>query len=331
MVVVTGSISFDYLMVFPGRFREHILPDQLDHVSLSFLVDEMRKVRGGCAANIAYTLALLGERPLLMATAGADAVAYRRWLGDNGVDVSGLCICEDCFTASFFANTDTDGNQIASFYSGAMARARELSFHDLANPGQIEWAIISPNDPQAMAQYTEECRQLGIPFIYDPSQQVARVDGAELVYSARGARILVVNSYEYDIFRKKTGLDQEGIFDLVETLIVTRGREGSTIVTHEDGIRVQYDIPVSQATEALDPTGVGDAYRAGFLKGLCAGLPWPLTGRIAALAAVYVLECPGPQPRPYSREAFVNRYEKTFGPEPTLRTALLDERGTQDR
>lgn len=323
MIVVTGSIAFDYLMSFPGRFKEHILPDQLDKISLSFLVDEMRKVRGGCAANIAYNLGLLGEHPYLMATVGHDGENYRQWLSEHGVDVSGMRVCQDCFTASFFVSTDLDGNQIASFYTGAMARARELSFHNLTHPSQVEWAIISPNDPQAMAVYTQECRELGIPFIYDPSQQVARVGGDELASSAQGARILIVNGYEYDLFRKKTGMDEDAILDVVEALIVTQGNEGSMIVTCEGNVRVTYEVPVARPMQVLDPTGVGDAFRAGLLKGLQIGLPWPIIGRMASLAAVYVLEQPGPQPRPYTLEEFIERYEQTFGVEPALCSALL--------
>ncbi len=327
MIVVTGSIAFDYLMVFPGRFQEHILSDQIEHLSLSFLVDEMKVVRGGCAANIAYSLALLGERPYLMATIGYDGGEYRDWLAAQGVDVSGLRLCPDCLTASFFVNTDLDGNQIATFHSGAMSRARELSFYDFPDPREIEWTIISPNDPQAMRRYTKECRELGIPFIYDPSQQVARVNGDELLESVRGARILIVNEYEYELFRKKTGLDEAGLFTQVETLIVTQGKEGSTIITQEAGRQVAYTIPAAPAAHRLDPTGVGDAYRAGLLKGLQARLPWPITGRLASLAAVYVLEHEGPQPAPYRLEEFVARYEQAFGPEKAVRKALLGLQG----
>lgn len=327
MIVVTGSIAFDYIMTFPGRFKEHILPEQIEHISLSFLVDDMRVVRGGCAANIAYSLALLGERPYLMATAGRDGGEYREWLAAHGVDVTGMRLCDDCFTASFFVNTDQDGNQIATFYSGAMGRAGLLSFRNFPDPREVEWAIISPNDPGAMAKYAQECRELGIPFIYDPSQQVARCPGDDLAAGARGARILIVNEYEHDLFCRKTGLDEAGLFGLVETLIVTRGKEGSRIITPEGGRRVVYEIPAAPAHQRLDPTGVGDAFRAGLLKGLRAGLPWPVIGRIGSLAATYVLEDPGPQPQPYSREDFVRRYEQAFGPEPLVRRALLGDEG----
>ncbi|MGQ9600695.1 MAG: carbohydrate kinase family protein [Anaerolineae bacterium] len=322
-IVITGSFAFDYIMVFPGHFREHILPEQIDHLSVSFLVDEMRRVRGGCAPNIAYTLALLGERPLLMATAGCDAGEYRDWLAACGVDTSLLRIYDDCFTASFFVSTDLDQNQIASFYAGAMARARELSFYDL-NAKDVEIAIISPNDPLAMRKYTRECRELGIPYIYDPSQQVARVGGEELTEGLTGARILIVNEYEYGVLRKKTGLSEAQLMERVPTIIVTKGENGSTIMTTGDescGVRV-FDIPPAKVAQVVDPTGVGDAYRAGLIKGLVRGYPWSVIGRVASVAAAYVLEHPGPQPEPYTREQFVARYRENFGDAPEL-TDLL--------
>ena len=306
-VVVTGSVAFDYIMSFPGRFTDHILPDKLDHISLSFLVDDMQRVYGGCAPNIAYSLALLGERPLLMATAGKDAIAYRDWLQESGVDTSQLCICDDCFTASFFVSTDLDQNQIASFYTGAMARACDLSMHAL--PEKPELVIISPNDPAAMSKYARECRELGVPYIYDPSQQVARVDGDELLDGLTGAQILIMNDYEYAILQKKTGLDQAQIQERVDAIIITLGEQGSRIVTPDQ----EFLIPVAKPEAVLEPTGVGDAYRAGLIKGLVRGYGWEVTGNIAALAAVYVIEHPGPQPKPYTLQEFVARYRDNFG------------------
>jgi adenosine kinase len=306
-IVVTGSFAFDYIMSFPGRFTDHILPDKLDSISLSFLVDDMRKVYGGCGPNIAYSLALLGERPRLMATAGQDAGEYRTWLQDQGVDVSLLRICDDCFTASFFVSTDLDQNQIASFYTGAMARAHELSIHDIADRPDI--VIISPNDPQAMRRYARECREAGIEYIYDPSQQVARVAGDELVEGLTGARVLILNEYEYSILQKKTGLNERQLLERTATIVVTLGEQGSRIVTRDQ----VFEVPIAKPDAVLEPTGVGDAYRAGLIKGLIHGYPWPVTGRIAALAAAYVIEHPGPQPRPYTIEAFLARYRQTFG------------------
>ncbi len=306
-IVVTGSFAFDYIMSFPGRFTDHILPDKLDSISLSFLVDDMRKVYGGCGPNIAYSLALLGERPRLMATAGQDAGEYRDWLQEHGVDVSLLRICDDCFTASFFVNTDLDQNQIATFYAGAMARAHELSMYDIADRPDI--VIISPNDPQAMRKYARECREIGIDYIYDPSQQVARVGGDELAEGLTGARVLILNEYEYSILQKKTELNEEQLLERAATIVVTLAEQGSRIVTRDK----VYQVPTAKPDAVLEPTGVGDAYRAGLIKGLAYGYPWPVTGRIAALAAAYVIEHPGPQPRPYTLEAFVARYRRDFG------------------
>jgi adenosine kinase len=323
-IIVTGSFAFDYLMQFPGRFTDHILPNQLEKISLSFLVDDMKKVRGGCAPNIAYSLALLGERPRLMATAGQDALEYRDWLAAQGVDTSLLRIFDDVFTASFFVSTDRDQNQIASFYTGAMARARELSFHDLDEPVTI--AIIAPNDPVAMDQYARECRELHIPYIYDPSQQVARVDGDELTRGLTGAHILILNEYEYNILQKKTNLDESQLLDRVEAIIVTQGEEGSTILSRqtETGDVRRLEVPTAKPRATYDPTGVGDAYRAGLIKGLVRGYSWEVTGRVASLAAVYVLEHPGPQPQPYTHQEFVRRYRENFGDTPELTDLLAD-------
>ena len=310
--VVTGSFAFDYIMRFPGRFTDYILPDQLERISLSFLVDEMTKVYGGCAPNIAYSLALLGETPRLMATAGQDGGEYCAWLQENGVDTSLTRIYDDCFTASFFVSTDLDQNQIANFYTGAMARARELSFYNVEPKPEL--VIISPNDPQAMARYARECRELDISYIYDPSQQVARVEGAELVDGLTGAHILIMNDYEYGILKKKTGLDQAELLARAPTIVVTRGGEGTEIITRDAVI----DIPIAKPAVVLEPTGVGDAFRAGLIKGLAHNLPWPVTGRVAALAATYVLEHPGPQPKPYTLDEFVTRYRENFGAAPEL-------------
>ena len=254
-VLVTGSVAFDYLMTFPGRFVEHLIPDRLSRLSVSFLVDQMRLVPGGCAANIAYGLALLGETPLLLAAAGRDAAEYRERLGKEGVDVSGFVLHPDLFTASFFVSTDRDQNQLASFYTGAMARARELSIPALDHSG-IALAVISPNDPAAMARYADECRQMRIRFLYDPSQQVARLSGEELREGLAGASILVVNDYEFGILTQKTGLSRQELEGIVFALVVTHGPEGSTIsVSTEGGSRARHEISAAVLErEAIDPT-----------------------------------------------------------------------------
>jgi len=307
-VVVTGSIAYDYLMSFPGRFAEHILPDQIEHLSVSFLVEEMRRQRGGCAANIAYNLALLGERPRVMGAAGQDFGEYRVWLEQHGVDTALIRTEPDLFTASFFVSTDRDGNQIASFYTGAMARARELSLHDL-DEDQVDMVAISPNDPEAMVKYAAECAELGLPYLYDPSQQIVRLSGDDLRAGLEGCDLLVVNEYEFGMLQEKTGLSEEQIHKSpARACVVTLGADGSRIWAGD----AVHDVPIAPPERVDDPTGVGDAFRAGLIKGLALGLSWDLAGRTGALAAAYTLEQPGPQSQRYTPAQFVARFRKNF-------------------
>jgi adenosine kinase len=306
-IVVTGSIAYDYLMSFPGKFTEHFLPEHMNRVSLSFLVDSMDKRRGGCAPNIAYTLALLGERPLLMATAGEDFGEYRRWLDAAGVDTSLVKQVAGKFCASFFCSTDQHNNQIASFYTGAMANAGELSFRTVADCGL---AIISPNDPAAMVQYAEECRTLGLRYIFDPGQQCARMSGDELQDGVKGATIVICNDYELELLRQKTGLAEADIVRGSEALIVTRGEHGSSVITQSG----QVDVPAVAPHRIVDPTGVGDAYRAGLMKGIALGLPYDIAARLGSVAATYALEHLGGQSHAFTWTEFTVRYEQHFGP-----------------
>jgi adenosine kinase len=306
-IIVTGSIAFDYLMSFPGSFSEHLLPDHLARVSVSFLVDSMDKRRGGCAPNIAYTLALLGERPRLMGTAGQDFEEYRRWLEASGVDTSLVKVVDGKFTASFFCSTDKDGNQIALFYTGAMAHAGELSFRAVEG---CDLAIISPNDPAAMVQYAAECRTVSIPYLFDPSQQVARLSAEELREGVAGAYIVVCNDYEFEIIRQKTGMSEADVLRHTEALVVTRGEQGASILTSDRTIQ----IPAVPPRRIVDPTGVGDAFRAGFMKGLAMGAPYEVCGRLGSVAATYVLEHLGGQSHAYTLEEFAARYKEHFGP-----------------
>ena len=319
-IAVTGSMAYDYIMSFPGRFVEHILPDQIEILSVSFLVDSMRRERGGCGGNIAYNLALLGQRPLLMATVGQDAPEYVAWLRERGVDTSGVLQLPDEFTASFFVSTDRDNNQIASFYTGAMAKAGRLSFRD-HNPERIELAIISPNDPGAMVKYARECRELGIPYIYDPSQQIPRLSPAELIEGIEGAEVLIVNDYEFSMIKNRTGLNDDELQRLTEVVVVTRGERGSTIRTAEG----TWEIPSVPPRRLADPTGVGDAYRAGFITGMCRNLPWDVVGRLGSLAATYALEEHGTQRHHYSLDSFIRRYRDTFGDSSALETLVSGE------
>lgn len=306
-IIVTGSIAYDYLMTFPGSFTEHLLPDQLAHVSLSFLVDAMERRRGGCAPNIAYTLALLGERPTIMATAGVDFDEYRTWLESVGVDTSLVRQLSDKFTASFFCNTDRQNNQIASFYAGAMSHASELSFCDIARPDLV---IISPNDPSAMVRYTRECTDLGIRYIFDPGQQCARSNGEELKAGIRGAGMLISNDYEFELIRSKTGMNEADVLERSEALVITRGAQGSSILLRDRRI----DVPAVPEECVVDPTGVGDAYRAGFMKGLAMQAGWATCGRMGSVAATYALEHVGGQGHTFTWDSFKARYEACFGP-----------------
>jgi adenosine kinase len=306
-IVVTGSIAYDYLMTFPGSFNEHILPDHLSRLSVSFLVDTMDKRRGGCAPNIAYTLALLKERPKLMATAGVDFAEYREWLNAAGVDTSLVKEIAAKFTASCFINTDRQSNQIVSFYTGAMANAGELSFRTVRDCGL---AIIGPNDPAAMVQYAEECRALGIRYIYDPGQQCARATADELRAGIIGANILICNDYEFELLRNKCALSEQEVLKRSEALIITRGEKGSSILLKNGG---RLDIPVVPEKHIADPTGVGDAYRGGLMKGLAAGTSWEVAGRLGSVAATYALEHVGAQSHTYTWQDFVGRYEQHFG------------------
>ncbi len=306
-IIVTGSIAFDYLMSFPGKFTEHFLPEHFSRVSLSFLVDSMDKRRGGCAPNIAYTLALLGERPKLMATAGQDFGDYRRWLEAAGVDTSLVAEIADKFTASFFCSTDEANNQIASFYTGAMAHAAELSFR---TAGPVDLVIISPNDPGAMTQYAEECRALGVKFIFDPGQQCARMDGAQLADGISGAHLVICNDYELELIREKTGLGEADILERAQSLVVTRGEHGSSVFSHGHHV----DVPSVAPHRIADPTGVGDAYRGGFMKGMARGAEPVVCARLGSVAATYALEHLGGQSHAYSWPEFKSRYEQHFGP-----------------
>ena len=308
-LVVTGSIAFDYLMSFPGKFTEHLLPEHMHRLSLSFLVDTMDKRRGGCAPNVAYTLALLGERPLVMATAGQDFGDYGAWLEAAGVDTSAVKVVADKFTASFFCSTDTANNQIASFYTGAMANAGELSFRTIAGLAPDGLVIISPNDPDAMVHYARECRAMGIRYIWDPGQQCARMDGAQLGDGVRGAFMVVVNDYELELLRQKTDLGEEDILAKSEALIVTRGEHGSSVFTRTGRMDVEAVTPY----RIVDPTGVGDAYRGGLMKGLALGLPYEVSAQMGSVAAAYALEHLGGQSHAYTWDEFRARYEQHFG------------------
>ncbi len=307
-IVCTGSIAYDYIMKFPGYFKDHILPESIENISLSFLVESLTRVRGGIAPNIAYTLALLGEhKPVVMATVGEDFSEYKTWLDQNGVETQYIRTVAGDFTASFFANTDLANSQIASFYPGAMTFARDYSLIELGF--RPEFVIISPNDPLAMLRYVEECLSLGIPYFYDPSQQIVRMNGDDIRRGVEGAYALFVNEYEFQLILKHTGLKESEIINKVKFLVVTQGEKGSLIFSDNQ----IFHVPAASVQQIVDPTGVGDAYRGGFIRGYHLGLGWETCGRMGAVAAAYCLEGKGPQSHRYTLEQFQERFVQNFG------------------
>lgn len=305
-IILTGSVAFDYLMTFPGFFKEHFIPEKLEHISLSFLVDSMVRRRGGISPNIAYTLALLGGKPRVMATVGEDFAEYRAFLEKVGVDTTLMKVIPGDFTASFFANTDQSNAQIASFYPGAMDHAGQLSFHDVDDKPDL--VVISPNAPDAMVQYPQECNDLGIPYLYDPSQQIPRMMGVDLRKGVEGAHALMVNDYEFELIKKHTEMSETEILGDRRFTVITRGEDGASIYTDGE----EYRTPVVSPKQIADPTGVGDAFRGGFLTGVSHDLDWEICGKIGALAATYCLETSGPQEHDYTPKEFVARFREHF-------------------
>ncbi len=312
-IFVTGSIAFDYIMVFPGRFRDHILPDKMHVLSVSFLVDSLTRLRGGTGANIAYNLGLLQERPVLVGSVGEDFADYRGWLERHGVDCRAVRVVAGDHTASCFINTDMQDNQITAFYPGAMARAASLSILEAgASPSDL--VLIAPNDPAAMNRYVAECVEAGIPYLYDPSMQLPRLERADLEKGCRGARIVAGNDYEFGMMADKLGVAETDLRRMAPITVMTRGEAGAVITV--DG--QEFEIPPAKPREVVDPTGAGDAFRAGFVLGMKRGWPWPVVGRVAALTAVYAVEHRGPQGHSYTPDEFRDRYRDNFGPAPEI-------------
>lgn len=306
-ILCTGSIAFDYLMTFPGYFKDHILAERLDTISLSFLVDSMVRRPGGTAPNIAYTLALLGAHPRLVATVGEDFNEYGKWLDGKGIDITDVRVIPGKFTASFFVNTDRSNAQIASFYPGAMANAGEISLRDL-RLNKTSLVVISPNDPGAMNQYAAECRELAVPYLYDPSQQIVRMNADDLRSGVEGASSLFANDYEFELLQKHTGLTLKAILARGGFVVITCGKDGATLYAGDQ----KFDIPVVPPDAIADPTGVGDAFRGGFLTGFRLKLDWDTCGKLGALAATYCLEQVGTQTHCYTPIEFVTRYRRHF-------------------
>lgn len=305
-IVLTGSIAYDYLMHFPGKFQDNILPELLDRISLSFLVDSMDRKRGGIAANIAFTLAMLGERPKILAAAGRDFQEYRIWLDAHGVDTSSIRIFENTYTSSFFATTDDSNAQIASFFPGAMDQSTLLSLHDLDKRPDL--VFISPSDPAAMHKFIDECVEMDIPYFYDPSQQIVRFSPEELTHGIQHAAALFSNDYELGLITDKTGMPMGDLLQSAQFVITTRGEDGIEINTADTTIHVPSVPPETN----LDPTGIGDAFRAGFLKGFLNHLSLERCTQIGALAATYCLESDSPQGHRFELPDFVARFRQYY-------------------
>lgn len=301
-------------MSFPGRFAEQIMPDELERISLSFLVDTLEVRRGGVAANIGFGMGSLGLRPLLVGAVGSDfELDYRPWLDQHGVDTSPLHVSVAHHTARFVCTTDADHNQLASFYPGAMSEAREIELAPIAaKAGGLDLVVISPDDPEAMVRHTDECRARGFRFAADPSQQLARMDGEDIRKLVDGAAYLFTNDYERALIEQKTGWSGDEILDRVDVRVTTLGKDGVRI---ERKGEPALEVPVVETQEQADPTGVGDAFRAGFLSGLAWGLPLERCAQVGSLLATYTLETVGTQEYEISQGRFLERLAKTYGDE----------------
>ena len=311
-VLVSGSIATDHLMHFPGRFSQQLLADQLHKVSLSFLVDDLVVRRGGVAANIAFGMAQLGGAPVLLGAVGADFDDYRSWLTRHGVDCQSVHVSSIHHTARFVCTTDEEMCQIASFYAGAMSEARLIELAPAVARTGAELVVISADDPAAMVRHSSECRERGFAFAADPSQQIARMSGRELASLIDGASLLFTNEYEKSLLESKTGLSEAEIMQRVDVRVTTLGSRGVEITGH--GVDLLH-VPIAKEHAKLDPTGVGDGFRAGFLTARSWDLSWERSAQVGSLLATLVLETVGPQEYQVRRDDFLKRLDESYGPD----------------
>lgn len=317
-IVVTGSLAYDYLMTFPGRFREHFLSDRMNRLTVSFLVDDMRRLRGGVAGNIAWNLALLGARPMLVATAGQDFAEYKAVLDASGVDTSRVTVIPEEFTASCFINTDLDANQIVAFYAGALSHGHRIELGGLGL-GPDDLVVISPTDPASMARAVEACRAARVPYLFDPGKQTPRLEAAQILEGMASAAVVVGNDYEFGLMAQKTQRTEAALQSIAPVTVVTKGEQGSVVL--ERG-KAPLEVPVASVRTLVDPTGAGDAYLGGLVFGMARKLPWALAGRVAAVAAAYAIEVRGCQEHRYTHPQFLERYRAAFGDSPAVAAAL---------
>jgi len=312
-IAITGSIATDHLMIYKGRFADSLVVDQLDKIALSFLVEDLEIRRGGVAANIAFGMANLGQQPILVAAAGEDFVEYRSWLERHGVDCDSVHISETRHTARFVCTTDDDMAQIATFYAGAMSEAREIELGPVAaRVGGLDLVVIGSNDPEAMLRHTQECRTRKIPFAADPSQQLAFMDGESIRELIDGAAFLFTNEYEAALTEQKTGWSAEAIAERVQTRVITKGKDGAVITTAGER---PIEVKVANEVRKADPTGVGDAFRAGFLTGMACELSHERSAQIGSMLATYVVETIGTQEYELGRRRFLARFAEGYGDE----------------
>ncbi|GGL22414.1 carbohydrate kinase family protein [Phycicoccus endophyticus] len=309
-IAVAGSIATDHLMTFRGRFADSLVVEQLDKISVSFLADRLEIRRGGVAGNICFGMAVLGARPVLVGAAGEDFADYRSWLSRHGVVTDHVHVSETQHTARFVCTTDDDMAQIATFYAGAMSEARMIELGPIHDQWGLDLVLIGADDPDAMLRHTQECRSRGIPFVADPSQQLAFADGPFIRRLVDGADILITNEYESHLTSTKTGWSQEEIDERVTTRVITLGKDGALIRTR-GGQSVH--VPVAGEVERVDPTGVGDAFRAGFLVGLAGGLGHERCAQIGSVLAAHVLETVGTQEYTVRRGRFLERVGEAYG------------------
>jgi|UniRef100_A0A7C3WJF7 adenosine kinase len=309
-IFVSGSLAYDRIMDFPGRFADHILPEKIHILNVCFMVNGLTERFGGTAGNIAYNLALLGERPLILATGGRDFGPYQARLTDLNLPLDGIRLIPEELTAGAYITTDLADNQITGFNPGAMKYPSLYRFDGL-NP-HSSLAIVAPGNLEDMLAYTRFYKQRRVPFLFDPGQSIPAWGPAELKDMATGALALIVNDYELEMFQQKTGLRQSDLLTLTGTLIVTKGEEGSELVQRDD----RTGIPAVRPRRVLDPTGAGDAYRAGLLKGLCVNLPWTTAAQMGAVMASFAVEQQGTQEHRVSLAEFWQRYMEAFGPPP---------------
>ena len=306
-ILVCGSIAFDNVMDYPGHFKDQIVPDKLHTINISFLVNTLKKVRGGTAPNISYNLALIGEKPVIFGSAGMDFSEYMEWLNENNVDTSKINIVPDLYTASCFITTDLNNNQLTGFYPGAMSMDKDLRLKDI-DLQDVAMVIIAPTEPSAMIKWTQECTELNIPYMFDPGMQIPRLSGEDLIKGIMGAEIAIFNEYEYNLMLQRTGLSEGDILDNVNIVIETLAAKGVMIRTKTERVYV----PAAQEFRVVNPTGVGDAFRAGVLKGYFEGASLEKMGKYGNISAVYAIEHQGATEHKYSMSEYLERFNNNY-------------------